>query len=226
MEKITSKEAARLGLTRYFTGKPCNNGHVSERKVSSRTCVECDREKARRERDEKPALVAARKRREAERNADRIKTYGHVYYRENKEKILSDCRARYYLNHEARKEQQRNYAAANRARILARVLQSFKDKPGLVSARNARRRAAKRCAVPVWFSEFDRFVWEEAAALVAERGRLTNVKWEADHMIPLAGSVCCGLHVAENCQVIPKVLNAAKGNRFILTSPLEWISSR
>lgn len=41
--KITSREAAKKGgLTRYFTGEPCKRGHVSQRKTSSATCVECD----------------------------------------------------------------------------------------------------------------------------------------------------------------------------------------
>jgi len=34
-------EAKALGLKRYFTGKPCKHGHISERRVSSNTCIEC-----------------------------------------------------------------------------------------------------------------------------------------------------------------------------------------
>ena len=34
------KEAEMLGLDRYFTGKPCNRGHVCERYVSGH-CIEC-----------------------------------------------------------------------------------------------------------------------------------------------------------------------------------------
>lgn len=37
----TRAEALALGLSRYFTGKPCKHGHVAERSVSSRSCVEC-----------------------------------------------------------------------------------------------------------------------------------------------------------------------------------------
>lgn len=32
---------------RYFTGKPCKRGHVAERYVSTRTCVECADERCR-----------------------------------------------------------------------------------------------------------------------------------------------------------------------------------
>jgi len=31
----------------YFTGKPCVNGHIAERQLSNRTCVECSRERTR-----------------------------------------------------------------------------------------------------------------------------------------------------------------------------------
>ncbi|AZU97897.1 hypothetical protein [Vibrio phage LP.1] len=40
---IPRKEAKRLGLTRYFTGKPCKHGHVDERKVVNHACCECVR---------------------------------------------------------------------------------------------------------------------------------------------------------------------------------------
>lgn len=38
---ITRGEAQRRGLRRYFTGKPCQHGHVCERYVKRQWCVEC-----------------------------------------------------------------------------------------------------------------------------------------------------------------------------------------
>jgi 5-methylcytosine-specific restriction endonuclease McrA len=38
---ISCSDAKALGLLRYFTGKPCPKGHVSDRFVSSRGCLEC-----------------------------------------------------------------------------------------------------------------------------------------------------------------------------------------
>ena len=40
-EIVTREAAARLKLTRYFTGKPCKRGHVAERMVSSGHCATC-----------------------------------------------------------------------------------------------------------------------------------------------------------------------------------------
>lgn len=37
----TRKEARAKGETRYYTGRPCINGHVAERMVANGTCVTC-----------------------------------------------------------------------------------------------------------------------------------------------------------------------------------------
>lgn len=47
MKKI-GREAARIaGLKYYFTGKPCVNGHVAQRRVDNWACMECARAAAR-----------------------------------------------------------------------------------------------------------------------------------------------------------------------------------
>lgn len=40
---MTRKQAKEQGLTRYFTGKPCMYGHISERYVCGKTCIRCKR---------------------------------------------------------------------------------------------------------------------------------------------------------------------------------------
>lgn len=47
MEIISRKEAKEKGLKRYFTGKPCKRGHITERMVSTLTCVACKNERER-----------------------------------------------------------------------------------------------------------------------------------------------------------------------------------
>jgi hypothetical protein len=41
---ISRTEAKKQGLTRYFTGKPCAKGHVSERLTYNWMCAECNLE--------------------------------------------------------------------------------------------------------------------------------------------------------------------------------------
>jgi hypothetical protein len=96
-----------------------------------------------------------------------------------------------------------------------------KDK---VNAINATRRAAKANATPKWFSELDEFVIEEAFSLTIQREKLTGIRWDVDHMIPLRANEACGLHCYQNIQVIPKSMNSAKRNKMIFTEPLEWLN--
>lgn len=41
MEILPYHQAVEQGLTFYYTNKPCSKGHLSKRRVSSRTCNEC-----------------------------------------------------------------------------------------------------------------------------------------------------------------------------------------
>jgi len=44
MELITRAQAKERGLKRYFTGKPCPQGHVAERTTSKSACITCQRD--------------------------------------------------------------------------------------------------------------------------------------------------------------------------------------
>jgi len=43
MKIVSRQQAIEQKLTRYFTGKPCKHGHITEKLLSNRTCVECKR---------------------------------------------------------------------------------------------------------------------------------------------------------------------------------------
>lgn len=43
MKHITRKQAKAKGLKFYFTGLPCRNGHIAERKLEKSECLECIR---------------------------------------------------------------------------------------------------------------------------------------------------------------------------------------
>jgi len=42
-EVVPEVVARKRGLQRYFTGVDCKHGHVAERYVTTRRCVECER---------------------------------------------------------------------------------------------------------------------------------------------------------------------------------------
>ena len=56
---ISRAEAKAAGLKRYFKGVPCKQGHLAERLVSTKHCVECDRIRAAEWRLKNPGKNAA-----------------------------------------------------------------------------------------------------------------------------------------------------------------------
>ena len=98
---VTCAEARRLGLTTYFTGKPCKNGHLSVRWTSSHACDECvktsektkayQREYARSRRPEKREYLRAWYR----ANADKQKAASSAFYQTNKQAIREKSRIEY-----------------------------------------------------------------------------------------------------------------------------------
>ena len=47
MNIISRQEAIKKGLNRFFTGKPCPRGHISERTIHGSACLTCRAEKSR-----------------------------------------------------------------------------------------------------------------------------------------------------------------------------------
>lgn len=68
-------------------------------------------------------------------------------------------------------------------------------------------------AKPAWLTEEHEFMLEEIYELRDLRSELTGVVHHVDHIVPLRGQNCCGLHVPWNLQVIPAVDNLSKSNR-------------
>lgn len=93
MDVITKEKAKELGLTRYFTGKPCRHGHISRRNVSDYSCVEC-----------------------------RV-INDKAFHEANKEILNQKAKARYQENREERAQKQSEWYWSNRDSILARQSQ-------------------------------------------------------------------------------------------------------
>ena len=80
------------------------------------------------------------------------------------------------------------------------------------AADTAKHLAAKRRAIPKWadLSEIED-VYMEAAYM----------QMDVDHIVPLQSSLVCGLHVVDNLQLLPKLENISKGNRYWPDMPTE-----
>lgn len=193
-QAMTRSMAKAIGLKRYFTGAPCRRGHISERHITG-TCLECQRE-------DKAAAYRA--------NPDKFRARVISEYRRK-----NDGR----LRHQLPKTSKADRMEAQRSSVRAH----YAKNKAYYMTRSAERRARKLSAIPAWFGELDSFVMSEAARLVRMRSDATGIKWQADHMIPLACKTASGLHVFNNIQVIPARLNKSKGNRLIFTNHGEWI---
>ena len=192
IEKLprTRAEAAALGLTHYFTGKPCNRGHIAWRYVSTGHCVQCLAEKKKRER-----LDACKKKRWNALNAKRMKKV----YELNRDSINAKAKARYTSDPEPAKARSRKWRSQNRDHSN-KIARSY----------CARRRAQKIDATLALFPV--------TAEVIAERLALTDgccycgsdAPKELEHVVALNAG---GFHIPSNLLGACKSCNASKCDR-------------
>lgn len=127
-ELITRAEAKARGLKRFFTGKQCKRGHISIRRVSDSSCLECRRAEDRVRYQADPGKVNQRAKEWAAANPERARERARAWVAANREKDREKGR-RYAREHpeQAREACRRRDAAklkatpawADRAAILA-----------------------------------------------------------------------------------------------------------
>ena len=103
---ISRKEAQQLGLKRYFTGKPCPHGHISERHVCNKMCIECTNKSNYKRRGHKPRddvsyrSPSSYKKREANaRRRARCRQATFDNYKSQINEIYKGCPAGYQVDH-------------------------------------------------------------------------------------------------------------------------------
>ena len=103
---ISRTEAARQGLTHYFTGKPCKHGHLAKRSVKRKECMECARLRSEKHYRDDPAKDNARRKAyrlsDTERARIQERASGSKWRRRNYEKVLAYNRAWVQANPEKR----------------------------------------------------------------------------------------------------------------------------
>lgn len=128
-------EAKRLGVTRYFTGKTCKNGHIEQRAAHTGRCLECDRERKRLELKNNREVVHARKRAYRENNIDTVRAYERERSRKRYEDDPATRRAYNKLWRGKHAEQERK-------RGREKYHRTMRDNPEQI--RNAWRRGGKK----------------------------------------------------------------------------------
>lgn len=114
MQVLSRRDGVGQKLIRYFTGKPCKFGHISERLVSSKRCLECERLRSAKRREEDPCYAEANK------------NHSKLFNSKNQEYLRQVKRERYANDEEfreAEKSRHKNYYrtdAGRQSRIKSR----------------------------------------------------------------------------------------------------------
>jgi len=107
---LSREQAMARGLSHYFTGLPCRNGHVSVRGVRKWNCLECDRRQKAAERVRDPERVRANERRMAAKHKESKSEQTRRWRQRNRARVQQysvNFRIRYHSDPEfrARKQQ-------------------------------------------------------------------------------------------------------------------------
>lgn len=138
MEIITRKDAKTAGLTKYFTGKPCSHGHVSQRNTASGMCCQCASEQAKAKRRARglkgPHRPDNYRQRIAEAAAGLSRSvftpayftgkpcrHGHIAWRAGKHGVCVACRKERQEAKRLKDEQKRIEAAEKKRAALQKV---------------------------------------------------------------------------------------------------------
>ena len=178
-KKATSaKEARMLGLKRYFTGVPCVNGHVSQRRAKDSTCRACE-SKSKKRRIQRKKLaglpIPAYESRKAKRAARRqlLATTPRTCTRCKLEKFETDFRCTPRTKHpEWCVKCRKNYDKYTRSLASGRYAQMM-----------VRRALAEKRQTPRWAKNKP----IEQVYAYARFLRQHGIDCHVDHIVPLRG---------------------------------------
>lgn len=209
--RLSRADALLAGSRRYFTDVPCLHGHLAERFVSTRACVQCIGEKSANWKRNNPEKHAAQHRAWAKANPERAKALKSAEQKRNRESANKHQRKWLDANREQANAATAAWAAANPEKARARVESWTQANRGKCNARAARRRAAVLQRTPPWADQFVIDGMYELASLFRDRAGLDV---EVDHVVPLQGRRVSGLHVHDNLQLVHSRANKVKSNSF------------
>lgn len=134
---------------------------------------------------------------QARKEADRRYRQKHAEAIEirNKKWYTADDGRLYRENKEQRQQNEQRWRTENSSKV---------------NSYTAKRKAAIINATPTWADAVAiQLIYEECKQL----SKITGSKYHVDHKYPLISDNVCGLHVAENLQILPSTDNLRKGNK-------------
>ncbi len=193
MNPISLKQARELGLARYFTGKPCPHGHLSERWVIGNHCIDCSRDTSVRYRKNHPDRAVAQTRAYKKAHPEWKKETDRKYYHSNKAKHRV-WQKRYDDKHpEVGRESARRYRAAHPEKMRA-----------IAHTRRSREVGAEgKCSA----ADLRRIKKEQGNKCAYCGVSFRNSKAHVDHIIPLSRG---GTNYPRNIQILCNRCNLRK----------------
>lgn len=218
MQIISRKEAIAQGLSHYFTGKACPNGHVDVRYVSSYACKACaiDHHQRYRQREDFHAREMAYKAAYRQENRQAGRDYCRWYWR-NHPNAKAANRASKDRNRQKINERQRaaNHTPEQAAKAKAhrrRMYEKFRE-DRLARAKESRgiRRGAEGRFTK---ADIERILKMQHGRCAECRKSIGN-GYHVDHIMPL---VLGGSNWPKNLQCLCPRCNLTKNSKH----PLEW----
>jgi len=108
-----------------------------------------------------------------------------------------------------------NYREVNKEKLAQKGREWCDRNPSIVRERSRRYQAKKRGATPSWLTAIHKAQIQEMYDIAVALEVQTGMPHHVDHIHPLQGKTCCGLHVPWNLQVLPRRENIAKSNKLI-----------
>ena len=115
---VTLNQARQDGLKRYFTGKPCSNGHISERNVADQKCMMCASARARARRAADPKKFSEQRKARHAANPEKRREQQRRHRADNNEKYRERDRKRHLANREKCLERRRAHYNRDRDKLL------------------------------------------------------------------------------------------------------------
>lgn len=123
---------------------------------------------------------------------------------DNKEKRRISIAAWQEKNKEKVREDTRKWRELNKDKMRRLIAAWGKRNPDKLRAKTRLRQAARIQAVPAW---------ADIKVIAEIYKRAVQMRMHVDHIVPLRSKIVCGLHVANNLQLLTASENSVKGNR-------------
>lgn len=207
---ITRDEALAGGLTRYFTGKPCKHGHVSERRASTRACLECAKrlEAAYKKGNRKKTRAYQAEYRT--RNLEKVRAYVAAYRSRHPERLREQEAQNRVRNAESIKKAQKEWRARNPDQVREIDAAWRRANPDKAKAKYRNRQARKRAAEGFHTAEDVQRIYDAQRGKCACCKKKVEGRYDVDHIVALSKG---GSNWPANLQILCPFCNGSKNNK-------------